>query len=575
MKRLEIGIDFSVPLDAVTQKMAYLGRTGSGKTYAATKMAEEMLNASVQIIVLDPVGVWYGLRLLADGKSPGIPIHVFGGLNGDIPLEPTGGTIAANFIVDTGASVVLDVSQFESDAQKARFATDFSDRFFFRKKASPSAVHIFLEEAQEFIAQNPMKGEERMLHAFTRLWKLGRNFGIGGSLISQRPQEVNKKALNMTECLFAFQMTGPHERKTIESWVAEKGLDLDIVGILPKLKVGQCQVWSPQWLEINQTVKWKEKRTFNASSTPLVGGPSAKKVSLAPVDLSKLSEDMLATVERAKQNDPELLKKRIRELERERSKKAPVVDEAAISRAMQQAEAKARRESVAQVKALQATIAKFQSTMKRCAEMLTIGGAVDLPKIIVHPIPKEPPKVFKQALPANREIRRASVAVDIDGTLTNPEQRILNAIAWFESIGIDEPEQPGVAFLAGYRYGGGAFNNPRGALRTRGLVEYLGDKIKLTEEGRSLAQSPDVPLTNDALHEYVMRRLPTPEQKLLRPLLDAYPNSLSNDELANASGYVVNSGGFNNPRGRLRTLGLIEYLTGGQVKARDILFPNQ
>ncbi len=34
-----------------------------------------------------------------------------------------------------------------------------------------------------------------MLHAFTRLVKIGRNFGIGVSLLSQRPQEVNKKVL--------------------------------------------------------------------------------------------------------------------------------------------------------------------------------------------------------------------------------------------------------------------------------------------------------------------------------------------------------------------------------------------
>jgi DNA helicase HerA-like ATPase len=87
-----------------------------------------------------------------------------------------------------------------------------------------------------------------MLHAFERLVKLGRNFGIGVSLISQRPQEVNKKALNQTECLFAFQMTGPQERKAIAGWAADKGLDVDLVEALPKLAVGHAHVWSPQWL---------------------------------------------------------------------------------------------------------------------------------------------------------------------------------------------------------------------------------------------------------------------------------------------------------------------------------------
>lgn len=41
--RLAIARDLALPLDAVTQKLAFLGRTGSGKTYAATKLAELML----------------------------------------------------------------------------------------------------------------------------------------------------------------------------------------------------------------------------------------------------------------------------------------------------------------------------------------------------------------------------------------------------------------------------------------------------------------------------------------------------------------------------------------------------
>jgi hypothetical protein len=40
--------------------------------------------------------------------------------------------------------------------------------------------------------------------------------------------------------------------------------------------------------------------------------------------------------------------------------------------------------------------------------------------------------------------------------LSGPEQRIIDAIAWLESIGVTEPEQTAVAFLAGYTIGGGS-----------------------------------------------------------------------------------------------------------------------
>lgn len=185
--KLHIAATLSLPLNAVTQKLAMLGRTGSGKTYGATKLAEEMLDAGAQIVALDPVGAWYGLRLAANGRDAGIAIPVFGGLHGDVPLEPSAGPLIADLIVDRGISAICDVSQFEHDADKIRFATAFSARFFFRKKSAPSAVHVFMEEAQEFLPESPRKEEGTMLHHFRRMWKLGRNFGIGGTIILPTP----------------------------------------------------------------------------------------------------------------------------------------------------------------------------------------------------------------------------------------------------------------------------------------------------------------------------------------------------------------------------------------------------
>ncbi len=148
LTKLHIADKLSLPLNAVTQKLAMLGRTGSGKTYGATKLAEEMLDAGAQIVALDPVGAWYGLRLAANGRDAGIAIPVFGGLHGDVPLEPSAGALIADLIVDRGISAICDVSQFEHDTEKARFGRDFAARFFYRKKSAPSAVHVFMEECR-------------------------------------------------------------------------------------------------------------------------------------------------------------------------------------------------------------------------------------------------------------------------------------------------------------------------------------------------------------------------------------------------------------------------------------------
>ena len=58
---------------ALDDRLAFVGTSGSGKTYNAGTAVERLLK-SARVGVIDPLGVWWGLRLLADGKraSPGV-----------------------------------------------------------------------------------------------------------------------------------------------------------------------------------------------------------------------------------------------------------------------------------------------------------------------------------------------------------------------------------------------------------------------------------------------------------------------------------------------------------------------
>jgi hypothetical protein len=291
-KKLELAPNLSLPIEAVTKKFGFFGQNGSGKTYGAMKLAELLLGA-------------------------------IGGLHGDIPLESTAGELVADVIVDRGISAVLDVSQFEYDAERARFVEHFCRRIFHRKKAAPSAIHIFFEEAQEFLPMSPQRGEEKLVHEALRLGKIGRNYGFGWSLITPRPQEITTKARNLSEVVLAFQTNGTHERKAIAEWVKEKGEDQNVVDLLPKLKPGFAHAWSPSWLEFSGTVHINKKETFDASATPLVGAKAVEAKPLGSIDLAQLQKAMAATIEKRKAEDPAELKKqlaaangRIRQLEK-------------------------------------------------------------------------------------------------------------------------------------------------------------------------------------------------------------------------------------------------------------------
>ena len=53
---LHISPDLRLPLQAVTEAFAILGRRGAGKTSTACVLAEEMIAAGQQVLVVDPTG---------------------------------------------------------------------------------------------------------------------------------------------------------------------------------------------------------------------------------------------------------------------------------------------------------------------------------------------------------------------------------------------------------------------------------------------------------------------------------------------------------------------------------------
>jgi hypothetical protein len=553
MKSLRISEDLDLPLDgergspgAVTQKNAFLGRTGSGKTYAATKLAELLLEAKAQIVALDPVGVWPFLRL---GERP-FEIPVLGGLYGDVPLESTGGALVADFVVDTGASAVLDVSQFTGTEQR-RFATAFAERFFQRQKAKPAPIHLFLEECQEFVPQESRGEVATMLGAFERLVKLGRNFGIGVSLISQRPQEVNKKALNQTECLFAFQMTGPQERKAIAAWTHDKGLDVDIDAILPKLAVGSCYVWSPQWLGVSKQIRIAKKRTADGSATPKAGmSRLGSEMRLAPVNLPELRERMAETVERAKADDPKALRAEIAKLKAELAKKPPVtvleperVEVPVIPQRVKDLVNESR-----------------QSAIQLVAKLAALtDAAVDGVGIPRAPAPAPRSAPIPRAVHASVSFKNPG---GDPGVGKGGLRRILIALAQ-RPTGLTNRQ---IGIRAGLSSQSGTFSNYLSRARQSGWVADEGEKRRITQAGLDALGSFDaLPEGAELLAHWLGELGQSGASRMLQALADAYPETLTNEEIGKAAGVSHESGTFSNYMSRLRGL---ELITGGRGSTR-------
>lgn len=549
---LKISKDFSLPKNAVTQKLAWVGTSGGGKTYGAMCLAEAFYDYGAQFVVLDPVGVWYGLRLDKSGKKPSdISIPIFGGLHGDIPLESTSGKLMADLIVDKNLTVILDVSQFESDAEKARFATDFADRFFFRRKSAPAAGHLFLEECQEFIPQNPQREENRMLHAFVRLQKIGRNFGIGTSLITQRPQEVSKKALNLAGTLFAFRTTGTHERKAIEVWMQDNSVEeKDMVRSLPSLETGCPHLWSPEWLKISKVVRIKEKRTFDASATPEVGQKAVTR-KLSDINLEKIKKDMVATIEKSKQDDPRFLR-----MEIERLKKTSVI--------VKPIETKEVRVKVpvlkdSQIDRLEKSLLTLQNVMAAVRDFQ--NKFVPVQKVGV--IEGEQRPLIARDLEGGREATPRPATED-SGEMAKGERAILIACAQHDGCTREH-----LTALTGYKRSSRDAYISR--LQAKGYVRAAMGKINATQEGINVLGPDYEPLpTGEDLRRHLLNTLPDGEKRIFAVLVGSFPESVEREELSNSTGYKRSS--RDAYLSRLARRELVDITQAGFVRASQKLF---
>lgn len=595
MAKLFISPDCSLPLDAVTHTFAALAVRGAGKSYTASVVAEEMLKQDQQIVVLDPTGGWWGLRSSADGKSEGYPVVVFGGEHADVPLEETAGKLIANAIVSGRHSAIIDVSLFRK-GQAIRFATDFIEEFY---RINREPVHLFVDEADMFAPQfrHGVGGEDRLVGAMEDVVRRGRKRGIGCTLITQRPAVLNKNVLTQCETLLAMRMGHPRDLAAIREWVKVHATDNQadgIIGQLPTLPTGTAWLWSPSAFDIVKRIQIRARATFDSSATPKPGKKVRKPKRLAPIDLEKLGEEIRATVERVKADNPAELRRRIAALERE-------LQVANATRPKTKTETKVvetpvlRKREISMIEKFSARLDEVNRVVKMGAEL---HGAMETCRLVLKDVqqrlkdavapgrlgpqdlsaataPKIPPRALEIVRKNEDRVRgvvKGVVQLD-DCQLSGPEQRILDAVAWFESIGVNQPETPAAAFMAGYRPGGGAFNNPKGRLHKSGYLTYLpGGRLELTESGRRLAAKPEVAPTTNELHQRVLARLPGPEQRILKPLLEAYPHGLSNEDLAQKAGYGAGGGAFNNPKGRLRTFGLIDYPQPGFAVAKSLLF---
>lgn len=251
-----------IPINAATKTFALLAKRGAGKSYTGAVMAEEFAKNNIPFVVFDPIDVWWGLRLNKDGKSKGLPVVVFGLEHADIKLDREMGRRIAQAVVKNNVSCVISTFGMPKVAQR-HLISEFSEEIL---NINNTPRHIFIEEAHEFVPQRVFGGLGKTFNAVSNLVVMGRNRGIGVTLINQRAATINKDVLTQLDTLLAFRNVSPQDRKALRDWVEYHSADGDFekfMDSLPSLPTGEGWIWSPEFLGVFKRIKIRKRETFH------------------------------------------------------------------------------------------------------------------------------------------------------------------------------------------------------------------------------------------------------------------------------------------------------------------------
>lgn len=599
-------LEFTVPADASRYSQALMAVTGLGKSNAAVVFGEEMYAQGIPWVAIDPKGDWHGIRYSATEGEPGLPIPVFGGLYGNSPLRPEMGARMAELVVKNNMTCVLDVSEFDSKNEMLRFVNDFVKTLFRLHAKHRTVRHVFLEECDEYMPQKVVGGEGAggknvavyCLATCQKLVKQGRGRGLGCTMISQRPAVVNKDALTQIQTMFVLGMTSPQDRKQIREWVDFHVGSKGIVDSLPLLEPGEAWVLSPRVLRMIERVTFRRRWTLDTGSTPELGEEAATVGTMATIDMAEIESALADVIEQAEAVDPARLSRRIRELEQQLQKgpaapppapapdpeihyvMAPEVFDAAATFARGHDDlGKVSVELRAAIDALDEAIAVAEAHRSSFFDLVK---ALPVHELTTVSSPsgsgwKAPTPPASHQVQSGETTRRAQAprgtadrrpvarsATDVTKQSEGLEgvsdggRRVLT-ILYRNPFGLPARR---LAALSGYSPRKSTWRSVLARLRAQSLITPGGvDPIVITDAGRELIEPHLVELpTGPELLEWWCNELGEAKGAVLRILVKAYPDVLSNVEAAEAAGYDPSRSTWRAVLAPMRAQGLIEGL---------------
>lgn len=583
MKTIQLGVLKLPVLDYAIQGNAILGIKESGKTYTATTVAEQLMDARIPIIAFDNVGVWKWLKVGRAGHA-GYPVVVAGGKAGDFPITSLTAPEIIRAARRTGVSLVVDLhDRALSHAERGRIVAACVEVLLYENE-DWGLCHVFFEEAARWVPQVVRGDNAKVYSAVESFCQMGGNSRVGYTLIGQRAESLNKEVLELCDLLILGRQKGRNSLTALGKWldIGEVTDSRAIAKTLPTLPTSEFWIW-PSASVLPQRVKMQQKHTVHPDRRALALHGEAR--AYKPLDVKSFVAQMSVTLEtvvaEAKANDPAELRRQVADLKKQLAAAAkaapvaPVVERVEVP-VFKDGEVKRLEDTV---EGLDDLFAQLIAAANEISSALRAATTSPTPRRASTPVAASPsPLRTLLTQPVSRPApprpgSRPPAGDESDVALTRSKQAILDALAKFETVGITTPRRELVAFLAGASPKSSEYTKNLSRLVGDGLLNYPGSKIvSFTDAGRARATAPTAALTVAELLQAVLARLSRPRAAIVQCLVNHYPDSVLRQTIAEESGASVKSSEFTKNLSRLRALGLLDYAGSNAARALPHLF---
>ncbi|HET7255602.1 MAG TPA: hypothetical protein VFJ46_17735 [Xanthobacteraceae bacterium] len=549
---------YPIPEAALDDRLGWIGTSGSGKTYNAGVGVERLLNSTARVVIIDPLDVWWGLRLTANGAPSKFTLPIFGGQHGDLPLNASAGKLIGETVASMAESCIVSLSGLGTKSDERRFMLAFLEAVY--RHASGNPTHFIFDEADLWA---PQKAQEPKLQALMeQIVRRGRVRGFIPWLITQRPAVLSKDVLSQVDGLITFKLTSSQDRRAIGEWVkgqADEGQWAVMDAALPTLPRGTGVVWLPS-RGLLATADFPSKQTFDSSRTPS-RGERIERRDLKPLDLGKLQAKLASIEEEAKANDPKTLKAEIALLKREiagtKNAGKPAWPD--------------QREEVARLRGIAGTLPAIRRALDRVQRLfpkveqiveqlsLEIDGverAIESvsPAPVVGKMAGDAVPSPVKAVPRVPPRPHAAREVQSDGSIPHGCAKPLAALASVFPAGMTEAQW---ATAAGYKRSGGTWGTYKSRLKAAAMIEQRDGKFFATQTGAEAVGDVELPPSpGPELVRWWAAKLPG-TSRMAEVLIEAWPHHLSKEDLADRLGMAASGGSFGTYLSRLASPGLI------------------